>query len=105
MQAWKGTITDELVESEIYEEDVLVGYFLITNKSATTIGVNVYIREDGGQPISVMPKDLQLAVGESCRGFGLPVLNLDRIGVLVSGGTADYYFSIQNNSEINAFRT
>lgn len=93
MQSWKGN-TNSYVETDVYPTDIEVRYFIITNKSATVVTLNVYIKDEYSVDYSISPKDLQLAAGESFRGFGLVVLNLEKVCLSVSGGTVDYCFSI-----------
>lgn len=91
MESFKGN-TSQNVSSNVFDRDVEIRYFMITNTGATVAIVSVFIK-DGASIVRISPKDLHLAVGEGFRGFGLVLKNLEEVVLEVSSGNVDYYFS------------
>lgn len=70
-------------------------YFTLVNKTASTIGVNVYLIS-GIQSISMIPLNQQLATGEMFYAdSGHIVLATEQIRLQTSGST-DYIFTLSD---------
>jgi len=90
---FKGSNLLANAQSKVYQLDVEIKYFMITNAGEIPAVINVFVKS-GALLVRLSPKNLTLPIGQGFRGFGLIIQNLETIVVNVTSGSVDYYFSI-----------
>lgn len=69
--------------------------YSIVNKSGAGVTVNLYISDNNGSDISIIPMDLTLNAGDTLYSSnGVRVLSGSSI-YIVTSGSIDYYFSVE----------
>lgn len=95
MAVFKGNTNTDL-QSSIFSEPATIKYFIITNKSSTTVTVNLYLSKityPGSLDISICPMNMQLPQGQSYTdNNGIMILGGEYLKLSVTGGSVDYYF-------------
>lgn len=93
--AFKGKDLNGTALSDIYDLPFNISFFTVANKAGGTVTLNVYVT-DGSNDISIVPKDLQLSVGDLLEGNYEQLMDGGNQIKIVSNGTVDYFFTIEN---------
>lgn len=83
------------VGSPIYTLPFQVTFFTIANKASGSTTINVYVSKDT-ENISIVPKDLQLSVGDMLEGSSELVMEAGSQLKIETDDSVDYYFTISN---------
>lgn len=93
--AFKGKDLNGTAQSDIYTLPFNITFFTVANKAGGPITLNIYVT-DGVNDISIVPKDLILYVGDLLEGNYEQLMEEGNRIKIVSNGTVDYYFTIEN---------
>lgn len=93
MSVFKGSTSGSVLQvAANIPSGVLCG--VLTNTTAGSITLNIYVRDENGVDVRIAPKDNSIAAGKSYYlDYGLRLLAGSSIYITTTGGT-DYYITI-----------
>ncbi len=93
MPVFKGNVSGSVLQVAYNIPAEIISFTLI-NKSVGAITVNVYIRDEDGNDVSIIPYDLSLSTGTGYVSDTRVKLLSNTSIYLTTTGSCDYYFSI-----------